>query len=188
MVVATLEVEPTRLRADAIYEVVDGEIREVTRMGAVATILANRLMIELACFARPNPQGEFVIEVLFRLDRQTNLQRRPDLAYVAYSRLSGPVLPRGEDPPVWEVVPNLAVEVVSPSNTAQEIDEKIDDYFRHGVEQVWVVYPLSRKVYVYESVTRVAVLLETDNLTGGSILPGFSLPIALLFVDRLAPR
>jgi Uma2 family endonuclease len=188
MVVTTLEFEISRLPKDALYEVVNGKVREIPRMGAFATILASRLMAELSRAIHSNPTGELAIEILFLLDAASNLQRRPDLAYVSHARLPGPFFPPGEDPPVWDVVPNLAVEVISPSNTAQEIDEKIADYFRHGVELVWVVYPLSRKVYVYESVTRVTVLLETDDLTDGSVLPGFSIPIASLFVDRLAPR
>lgn len=188
MVVTTLEFEISRLPKDALYEVVNGKVREIPRMGAFATFLANLLMRAISRHLDVNPTGELAIEVLFRLDAASNLQRRPDLAYVSHARLPGPFFPPGEDPPVWDVVPNLAVEVVSPSNTAQEVNEKVGEYFRFGVELVWVVYPLSRQVYVYESVTRVTVLLETGDLTGGSVLPGFSIPIASLFVDRLAPR
>ena len=117
--------------------------------------------------------------MLFMLLREKNLQRRPDLAFVSFERW-----PRGKPVPgtnAWEVVPNLAIEVISPTNSANEVIEKLDDYFAAGVQRVWVIYPLYGKFYDYSSPTSVRILTRTDTLTGADVLPGFELPLAELF-------
>ncbi len=75
----------------------------------------------------------------------------------------------------WAVIPDLAVEIISLTNTADEVAEKLEEYFRVGVRQVWVVYPRQSKVYVYRSTTAVQVLAPGDELEGGDLLPGFRL-------------
>jgi Uma2 family endonuclease len=79
------------------------------------------------------------------------------------------------------VVPDLAIEVISLSNTADQVDEKIEDYFHSNVRQVWVIYPGTGKVYIYDSPTTVRILQVGDDLDGGTLLPGFRLPLAVLF-------
>ena len=88
----------------------------------------------------------------------------------------------------WEVVPNLAVEVVSASNSAEEILGKIREYFQVGVELVWVVYPTEEQIYVYESPTQLRILKKDQELAGGNVLPGFCLPIAVLFDEEAAEK
>ena len=122
--------------------------------------------------------GLVVTETLFVLDAQRNLKRRPDVAFVSYPRWREDRVPRTE---AWDVVPDLAVEVISPTNLAEEIDDKITDYFTAGVRLVWVLYPASGRVYVYQSPERVTGLERTDELEGGDVLPGFRLPVAALF-------
>jgi Uma2 family endonuclease len=77
----------------------------------------------------------------------------------------------------------LAVEVISDSNSANNVQIKMEEYFEAGVRQVWVVYPISSKVYVYESPTSVRILQVGDDLEGGSLLPGFRLSLAVLFEE-----
>ncbi len=112
--------------------------------------------------------------------------RRPDVAFVAYDRITTPAVP-ATDPSEWEVVPNLAVEAISPHNTAEEVLVKIQDYFDCGVELVWVIYPRQRWIYVYELPTQVRILREADELDGGKVLPGFRLGIAALFAALVKP-
>ena len=81
----------------------------------------------------------------------------------------------------WAVVPELAVEVVSPSNTADEVAAKLEEYFEVGVRLVWVVYPRQSKVYVYTSPTQVRVLALGDELEGGYVLPGCRIALDNLF-------
>jgi Uma2 family endonuclease len=85
------------------------------------------------------------------------------------------------DVAAWPVVPNLTVDVVSPTNTAEDVLAKVRDYFRTGVQLVWVVYPEDESVYVYTSRTSVRILDRTGELDGGDVLPGFRLALAELF-------
>jgi Uma2 family endonuclease len=171
--------------SDSLYEIVNGERREKPPMGALAGTVASFLVSYLNAFAFPQRLGFAISEVLFIL-RPDRPQRRPDIAFVSYTRWKTPPAPT-EDPPAWDVVPNLAVEVVSPTNTAVEIEDKIQEYFDAGVELVWVIYPRHRRIYVYESPTQTRILLETDELDGGKVLPGFTLKIATLFEALVKP-
>lgn len=187
--VLPLPPEPEAVLADdpdALYEVVNGQRRELPPMGAFETHIASVLGRRLSNFTWPHRLGNVENEMLFLLDAATDLQRRPDVAFVSYERWPrGRPIPRT---PFWEVVPDLTVEVVSPSNTATEILDKIDEFFRAGVRLVWVIYPVREQIYLYESPTVIRVLRLGDELDGGAVLPGFRLPLATLFHDEDAPE
>lgn len=102
--------------------------------------------------------------------------RAPDAAFVAAQRLPGG-LPDGYIP----LAPDLAVEVVSPSDRPDEIEAKISDYLRAGVRLIWYVYPGLNMVRV-ETPTGGRRLSGADVLDGGDVLPGFSLPASEIFV------
>jgi Uma2 family endonuclease len=176
---------PPTDKPDALYEFVDGEWKETPRMGALAGFLASILVSELNAFARSKRRGFAVTEVLFRL-HPNGPARRPDVAFVASDR-SPFTAPEMDDPPAFDVVPNLAVEVVSPSNGFDEVIAKIRDYFFAGVQLVWVVIPRQRQVYAYESPEQVRILSEKHELDGGAMLPGFRLPLADLFTVPVSP-
>jgi len=84
----------------------------------------------------------------------------------------------------WEVVPELAVEVVSPSDRAEDLMEKVEQYFEAGVERVWLVYPRRRMVHIFEGFGRVVVVPRGGELAGEPLLPGFRLDLPTLFEDR----
>jgi Uma2 family endonuclease len=170
--------------SDALYEVVNGRRVELPPMGAFETDLASDLGAYLRQFTRRR-LGRAVNEMLFLLDREPDLQRRPDVAFVSYDRW-----PRHRRVPTtaaWEVVPELAVEVVSPTNTASEVVDKVGEYFRAGTRLIWVVFPPQELVYVYTSPTSVRVLDRTGELDGGAVLPEFRLPLAELFEPEGEP-
>ncbi len=110
--------------------------------------------------------------------------RMPDVAYVSAARLRAAGTPR---PPVPRLVPELAIEVLSPGNTRREMETKLDDYFASGVELVWYVDPPSRTVRVFTARDAVTTLGADDTLGadgtlgGGSVLPGFAVAVADLF-------
>src|SRR5207244_9943879 len=81
----------------------------------------------------------------------------------------------------WEVIPDLAVEVSSPNDLLKDVLAKMNEYFTYGVRQVWLVIPTRQYVLVFESPTRVRILTAADELDGGTLLPGFRLPLASLF-------
>ncbi len=165
--------------ADLLYEVVGGQIVEKPAMGALESLLASLLSRLMANHAQENQLGRVVSETLFLLDPALGLKRRPNLAFVSTERW--PLRRRIPDTEAWEVIPDLAVEVISKTNTADQMAEKIEEYFRSSVRQVWVVYPGTSKVYIYDSATSVKILQVGDDLEGGSVLPGFRLALEDLF-------
>jgi Uma2 family endonuclease len=108
------------------------------------------------------------------------LVRIPDMAYLSWSRLPARKLP---DEPIPDLVPDLAVEVLSTSNTPQEMARKIHEYFSAGVRQVWLVDRKARELRVYTSESRSRLYKDGDTLRGGRVLPGFALDLTALF-DR----
>jgi Uma2 family endonuclease len=160
--------------SDTRYEIVYGEYQELEPMGARQVRVAFDLGTRLEAFGRQTNLGVAVTEMLFVLDAEQNLQRRFDVAFVSYDRWPEPTIP---DANAWNVVPDLAVEVISPTNFAAEIDARVTEAFRAGVRQVWVVYLDTGNVYVFESADRCRILHRGDVLDGGDILPGFKLPI-----------
>ena len=102
------------------------------------------------------------------------LIRMPDVAFVTHERI-----PKGEarHKPVASWAPNLAVEILSKSNTRKEIDRKRGEYFAAGVRLVWIADPRKKTVKVYTSPDKCVTLTTADMLDGGDVLPGFSLSI-----------
>ena len=169
---------------DLLYEVVDDQVVELAPMGAYEVWIATLLVARLATFARQHQLGRAVQEMLFDLSAATGRKRRPDVAFVSFDRWPRHRrIPRTE---AWEVLPNLVVEVVSRTDTGDLIVDKIAEYFRAGVERVWVVFPSQGQVYAYDSPTSVRILARTDELSGDPILPHFRLPLVELFEDAVA--
>lgn len=164
---------------DEHYEVIDGRVVEKPRLGAYEGWLASWLIHWLNRSDAVGRHGQVVSGVLFDLEGKLELKRRPDLAFVPYERRARQrTVPMAE---AWVVVPDLAVEVVSSSNSARDIVRKLAHYFKAGVKQVWVVYPIERQIYVYASRTVVRILQPGDVLDGGDVIPGFRLPLDQLF-------
>jgi Uma2 family endonuclease len=114
------------------------------------------------------------------VELMADLVRIPDVAFTRWDRLPGRRRPTA---PVPRLAPNLAVEVLSRSNTPGEMAVKRQDYFAAGVELVWEIAPNTRTVAVYKSVTEVTTLTATDALEGGTVLPGFTLSVQDLFAE-----
>jgi Uma2 family endonuclease len=121
--------------------------------------------------------------MLFRLPlpEDTARNREPDLAFIKSDRWpqDRPMPYRGN--PV-DVVPNLTVEVVSPTDLGEDVVAKAHEYLRAGVELVWVIFPRLRQLYAYTAVgTAPRLFTDTDMLDAGDLLPGLSVPMAALF-------
>jgi Uma2 family endonuclease len=174
---------PPEIEVGKRYEIIDGRRVEKPPMGTFAVFVAAALDQFLGGYVRANRLGRVFPEMLFRINPEGSPQRRPDVAFVSYGRW--PSDRKVADWNGWDVVPDLAIEVVSPSDSASEVLGKIREYFQAGVRRVWVVYPAERLVYVYESPTKNIILGEGDDLDGGDLLPGFQLSLVELFEDGL---
>ena len=164
---------------DDFYEIVDGLRVVVPPRSAYAAKIASRLTFELILAARAVRAGEVVAEGLFRLplaqDRTRN--RRPDLAFVSFDRWPADK-PQPQTDNAWDVVPDLAIEVISPTDFCEDVFAKVSEYFRAGVRLVWVLMPVERKVFVFDAPDVVRLVTDADSLDGGAVVPGFLLPLA----------
>jgi len=183
MIVETLRdtdvVEPTRPDS---YEILDGKIVECPPMSKFAAGITLRLAARLLSFVESRDLGRLESEALFQLPEPFDRSRKPDVMFFSYDRWpKNSFEDRVAD--AWVAVPDLAVEVVSPNDKADDLMEKVREYFLSGVRLVWVVYPRWGTVHVFDSFTKVRGLDRTDILDGGDILPGFTLPLATLLPE-----
>jgi len=160
------------------YELVNGQLVE-RNMGLESSWVGGRLLLWLGRFCEEDALG-WVFNAdngyqCFRHD--PGRVRRPDVSFIRFGRLPGEVLPEG-----WaKIPPDLAVEVVSPNDTAYEVDEKIEEYREAGVPLAWVINPKSRTVRVHRRDGSVSYLREGEELSGEDIVPGFRCPLREIF-------
>ena len=159
-------------------ELVDGILLEKT-VGLYESVLAMVIGRHLGEFVAARNLGVVAGEG-GTLRILTGMVRIPDVSYIAWSRLPGGRIP---EEPIPDLVPDLAVDVLSRWNTRQEMDRKLRDYFTAGVRLVWYVDPDDRTVRVYTSVDQSTLLNESHALDGGDVLPGFTLSIERIFAD-----
>ena len=108
------------------------------------------------------------------------LIRMPDLSFISWDKFPGRKVPLK---PIWDLYPDLAIEIISENNTPAEIERKLSEYFQSGIRLAWVIDPRKRTARVYKSARRSTLLRERQSLDGGDVLPGFSVRLADLFRD-----
>ena len=165
-------------------ELFDGVLVEKT-MGYRESLLAVALAAYLRAFVQPRRLGKVAgADGTIRLF--PGMVRIPDVSFISWNSLPGRQLPREQIP---TLAPDLAVEVLSPGNTAQEMERKRGEYFGHGVRLLWIVDPLARTITVYTDPATSVILRVGQTLDGGNVLPGFTLALADLFaeLDEEAP-
>jgi Uma2 family endonuclease len=118
------------------------------------------------------------------LKLKAQLVRIPDVSFISEERLPGGATPKEKIP---AIAPDLAVEILSESNTPKEMARKLREYFDAGSRLVWYVDPTDRSVQVYTAVDASTRLSEDDALDGDPVLPGFRLAIRQWF-DRAERR
>jgi Uma2 family endonuclease len=152
------------------HELVRGELRTMAPAGFEHGFIAGRAFKLMSMHVDAHGLGcVLAAETGFRISRNPDTVRAPDVAFVAAERL-----PRGRLPTAYgEMAPDLVVEVVSPSDTAGEIQEKIYDWLGAGVRVALVLYPSTRSVAVYRSLRQVQVLTQDEQLDLDDVLPGF---------------
>jgi Uma2 family endonuclease len=161
-----------------LYEVVNGQKVELPPMGAESTWIASALFGFLFPQVQRERIGHLVMEMLFILDGEANIRRRPDVAFVSGERW--PVSQRPPRQGDWDVVPDLAVEVTSPNDVLSDVLDKVGEYFGFGVREVWMVVPTRERIYVYDSRDQVRIVAAPAELET-PLLPGWRLSLADLF-------
>ncbi len=171
------------LDADELYEMIEGVRVEIPPMSTYATLVANNISHAIAAHVAAKILGWCVVETLFRLPLTPERSRRPDVAFVSTSRWPAD-RPFSVTENAWEVAPDLAIEVVSPTDRVEELTDKLFDYFAAGVRCVWIIHPFQKFIEVYDTLKSCRGLTAEDELGGGDILPGFRINVGSLFPPR----
>jgi Uma2 family endonuclease len=159
-------------------ELLYGEVHTMAPVGMEHSEAAGELILRLRSFARKHGVGRVGGELGFLLSREPDVLYAPDIYFVRASRVDA--VPQGYFPGA----PDLAVEVVSPSDSATAIESKVANYLRHGAERVWVVHPGLRSVTVHRPGGDAHTYTEGDTLTSADAafpVEGFELPVSEIF-------
>lgn len=156
------------------YEIVNGQPEEKEMPGARHGIVAMRLAVKLGAFVIAQQLGEASTEANFKIGRN---ERIPDLSFVAADRIPAEGIPEG----VWQISPDLAVEIISPNDLHDKVSHKVLEYLEAGVKQVWLVSPENRAVTIFRSMDQVQVIAGERNLESPDLLPGFSCALNEIF-------
>ena len=166
------------LEAEGLYELVGGQLVEKV-MGYVANYVAGEVTFHLKLYCRQTNAGHVLPEQSFCcFPHDPDLVRRPDVAFVAAARVPA-VFPTGNVP----FSPDLAVEVISPTNTVYEVDEKLADYWSAGVRMVWTINPAARLARVHQPRQPILEYAGNDVLRGDPLLAGFELPLTQIWLS-----
>ena len=161
-------------------ELVKGEIVSMSPTGFTHGRIENRIGRMLGNFVVKQALGEVVSgEVGIYTGRNPDTVRAADVAFISNERMA-----QVKSKSYLDVAPELVVQVLSPDDAWSDLMEKLDEYFTCGVKTAWVADPRTRQVYVYHAVTSVERFTEKDTLTGGDVLPGFSVPVVELFASE----
>lgn len=177
--VLAAEREPRKRLCELIHGVL---VEKAT--GLQESLLAVFLAHLIHDFLREDPKG-IVLGADGMIRTFPGRVRIPDVSFISWERFSSDEVPNQG---ISRIVPNLAVEVLSPGNTKAEIDRKLRDYFVAGLELAWVIDPKTQTAKSYTNPEDVQRIGKTGSLDGGSVLPGFRLPLKQLFASLRRPR
>jgi Uma2 family endonuclease len=169
------------LDADASFELIAGELREVPSPGAHSSGIAINLIEALRAFLRRTKMGYLTGEAggyVLATDPDTVLM--PDVSYIRRD-----LLPDGLPDGYVQVPPDLAIEVMSPSNRIPELERKAQRYLMAGTRLVWIVRPDNQTVTVYRPDRPAIVLGLDDMIDGADVLPVFRMSVGDVFRDPL---
>ena len=160
------------------YELVEGELRKMTPSGAEHGVLSSEIDSLLREHVRRNDLGQvFGAETGFLIGQDPDTVLAPDASFVRKERIAVHGIPKEYFPEA----PALVVEVISPNDTAEAVDDKMRRWFAAGVGLGWVIYPRGRTVTVYRALDDIRILSANDAFEGGSVVPGFRCRVGELF-------
>lgn len=161
---------------DTLTELTQGEIVEMPPAGDIHTLLSSFMHFTVYGFALDNKLPGYVTDAQggYKLASDPDIVRAPDVGYILKSRVEKLT---GKH---FAGAPDLAIEVISPYDRAEDVQEKINEYLTYGTRIVWAIYYRSRSVVVHKP-TGAITLHEDDTLDGEDILPGFNLLIRDIF-------
>lgn len=164
-----------------LFELVDGTLLEKS-MGTWESCVAAILVRIMGTFVSDQDLGIILgADGMMRL--APGLVRIPDVSFISWNRFPNRRVP---DEAIANIVPDLAVEILSRSNTTEEMARKLDDYLTHGVRLIWYIDPRAQEAKVYHGSKEFEVRTREQSLEGGDVLPGLVIPMAELFLNAPA--
>jgi len=167
------------------FELINGEIREMSPIKFGHSQVAKRIYDALLFYVNQTKRGVVYFETVFITEDKSDWVKGslvPDVSYYEQSRIDQYLVetPDSDEKPLI-LVPDLAVEVVSPRDSYSDVSEKIETYIEYGVRLLWIVDPQRKTVTVYEGSTTSQTLHIADTISGSSVLPGFKLSVKNIF-------
>jgi Uma2 family endonuclease len=164
--------------SEARAELVNGSVIAMSPTGPVHGRTDRKLAQVIGPYVDEHELGDLVMNTGFLLAHDPDTVRGPDQAFISAAKISAhPPPERGW----WEVIPDLAIEIVSPKDTPEQVQEKVAEYLRFGVRLVWVVDPRRREVRVYRPGEAAETVSAGGELDGEAVIPGFRAPLARLW-------
>ena len=159
-------------------ELIRGVISETMSAGGEHGEIVVNLATELKIFIKPRRLGRLAAsDAGVLLERSPDTVREPDIAFFSAAKIPPGVRVRG----YYEVPPDLAVEIASPTDSAAALNDKALMWLRYGARLVWTLHPDARRVDIHTPDGQVRSLTDGDILDGGDVLPGFTCPITDIF-------
>jgi Uma2 family endonuclease len=159
-------------------ELIRGVLAANVSSGMEHGVIAMKMGASLLNFVSPDRLGRvFGTDTGVLLQNGPDIVREPDVAFISAEKLPLDIRIRG----YTDVVPELVVEITSPNDTVAAIYDKAMMWLYYGVALVWVVDPDTRTIDVHPSGAPIFTLTEDDTLDGGTVLPGFTLPVSVVF-------
>ena len=160
------------------YELLKGELIRMSPTGHDHGIVALNIAGPLHQHVKSNNLGAvYAAETGFLIARKPDTVRAPDVAFVNRARIEQ----AGDIKGYWIGAPDLAVEVVSPSDRVGTIEGKVTEWLEAGTRMIWVASPKLRSIAVYRSLTEIVMLTEKDTLEGGDVVPEFTIAVSEIF-------
>jgi Uma2 family endonuclease len=160
------------------YELIDGELREMAPTVNWHGEVESKLVVRVGSHVEAQHLGIVSCgETLYVVRRNPDRVRAADIAFIRQERVP-PLQARQH---IMEVLPDLVVEILSKSDTIEEVNDKIDDWLNSGVQMLWVVDPFRRTVTIYQPRHDPILLGEHGVLDGDPIIPGFRCPVTEIF-------
>ena len=160
------------------YELIKGELIRMPPPGHIHGRVTMRIAGPLYQYVLSNNLGiVYAAETGFLIHQNPDTVRAPDAAFVEQRRVDSAVEGEG----YWVGAPDLAVEVVSPSDSVGYVEDKVEQWIEAGSRLVWVISPKLRTVTVYRSLANITILTEKDTLDGNDVLSGFRIRVEEIF-------